>query len=74
LRALHAPGPEIALAVRSARALARSGLAVAATHGFKKGMPVATIAASVLLFLLGWGVARWVSRDASAVSAERSAT
>jgi hypothetical protein len=75
LRALYAPGSEVALAVRSARALARSGLALAASGAVKKGMPAATLVASALLVLLGWAVARWVSRETpGAAPAERSAS
>jgi hypothetical protein len=68
-----APGFWVSLVIRSVKALARGGLAFATSDAVKRGLPPATLAAAVLLFFMGWVVARWISNTAPATS-ERSAS
>ena len=41
--------------------LLRSGVALAKSDALARGLPAATLAASALLVLMGWTVARWIA-------------
>jgi hypothetical protein len=49
------------VATHTLQVLVRSGLALTRTDAFARGLPVATVAASALLVLMGWTVARWIA-------------
>jgi hypothetical protein len=65
---LRAPGIAAALTTHGAKVLARGGVALATSDAVARGLPTATLAASALLFLMGWSIARWVSRGTAMVS------
>jgi hypothetical protein len=65
---LRAPGVAAALATHGVKVLARGGVALATSDAVARGLPPATLVASALLVLMGWSIARWVSRGAAVVS------
>jgi hypothetical protein len=65
---LRAPAVAAAFATHAAKALARSGVALATSDAVARELPPATFAASALLVLMGWMIARRVSRQPAMVS------
>jgi len=65
---LRAPAAFAAFATHAAKALARSGVALATSDAVARELPPATFAASALLVLIGWMIARRVSREPTMVS------
>jgi len=62
----------MALATRGLPVLARGGFELARSDAVTRTLPVATFAASALLVLIGWVVARSVPRRVSMSSSQRS--
>jgi hypothetical protein len=68
---LHAPAFATTFAAHGVKALVHVGLALATSSAVARGLPPATLAASALLVVMGWVIARWVSRE-TAVASEGS--
>jgi hypothetical protein len=65
---LRAPGVAAAFTTHGVKVLARGGVALATSDAVARSLPPATLVASALLFLMGWSIARWVSRGTAMAS------
>jgi hypothetical protein len=57
----HGALPSASGAAHTIKVLLRGGIALARSDALARGLPAATLAASALLVLMGWTVARWIA-------------
>jgi hypothetical protein len=57
----HGALPSASGAAHTIKVLLRGGVALARSDALARGLPAATLAASALLVLMGWTVARWIA-------------
>jgi hypothetical protein len=65
---LRAPAFATTFASHGVKTLVHVGVALATSNAVARGLPPATLAASALLVVMGWVIARWVSREAAIAS------